>query len=633
MEINNGKQLTYSVSYNGQTMVEPSQMGFELVREKAMGGDFRLLEQPKVERKTDNWTPVVALKHKQVKAEWNEATLRLQEDGRDYRRMDLQVRVYNDGVAFRYQLFDRHQIGQRYIQRECTDFTIPAGSNVWMGRHKGRYKGSQETEFYKFPIDSVTQETVALLPFLVEVNKNAYMALMDANVDDYPGYFIGARKPRVLTTKLAPMPEPDPKDMKRQGQNDEGIKARFFGSKWTPWRVLMIADNAGKLIESEIIRNLNPECAIKDPSWIKPGMSAWDHWWSGEVKMEMPVLKEYIDFAAAQGWPYMLVDWQWYGKYNKSSADPRTTAEQIDMPELVQYAKERNVRLWVWLYCTDITHNSMYDEAFALFEKWGLAGVKIDFMDRMDQDMTRWYRLICQKAAEHHLMVDFHGAYRPDGIERTYPNLLTREGVLGEEYYKFSTRMTPEHNTTLPFTRMLAGPMDYTPGGFLNDLTSNLTAEELDKMNRNKSIIPARVFNTRAAELSKFIIYESPYMVVSDHPKHILGQPGADFLKVVSTTWDDTRFLGGYPGEYCAIARQKDGVWYIGVLNNSQRRRVQLDLSELPGIGTSLEYWADTKKSDRQPTMVEHKTVKLNMQKPLTIDLAAAGGYVAIVKQ
>ena len=302
------------------------------------------------------------------------------------------------------------------------------------------------------------------------------------------------------------------------------------------------------------------------------------------------------------------------------------------MPELIQYAKERNVRLWVWLYCTDITHNNSYDEAFALYEKWGLAGVKIDFMDRMDQDMTRWYKMICQKAAEHHLIVDFHGAYRPDGIERTYPNLLTREGVLGEEYYKFSTRMTPEHNTTLPFTRMLAGPMDYTPGGFLNVPFSSYTEEEINTMNKNKSVIPARVWNTRCAELAKFVVYESPYMVVSDHPKNVLGQPGSDFLKVVPTTWDDTRFLDGYPGEYVAVARQKDGVWYIAVLNNSQRRKVSLDLSFLPAGQYQLTYWKDGKKADKQFTDLEHKSVKFNAQKPLVIDLAGSGGYVAIIK-
>lgn len=621
MVVENGDKLSYSVSYQDQPMVEPSHLGFDLKGEKPMGESFQLVSQPRIEHKTERWTPVVALKHHVVDAEWNEATFQLKEKGNDFRRMDLQVRVYNDGVAFRFQLFDRHAIGSRYITQENTEFAIPAGAQVWLAQHRGRYQGSQEVNFKKTSIDSISTQTVAQLPFLIEVSPSAYMAIMDANVDDYPGFFIGAKSPRVLTAKLAPM----------LGEPESGVKAQFDGEKWTPWRVLMIGSQAGKLIESEIVRNLNPPCALKDVSWIKPGMSAWDHWWSGEVKMDMPTIKQYIDLAAAQGWPYMLIDWQWYGAYNKTSADVTTPAKQLDMQELVNYAKARYVRLWLWLYSSDITHNSIYEKAFPLYEKWGIAGIKIDFMNRMDQDMTRWYKKICQKAAEHHLMVDFHGAYRPDGIQRTYPNLLTREGVLGEEYYKFSTRVTPEHNVNLAFTRLLAGPMDYTPGGFLNTRFEDLPAEKQEKLKAGKTIIPAVVFNTRAAELAKFVVYESPFMVVSDHPKHILGQVGADLLKKVPTTWDDTRFLCGQPGEYVALARQKDGVWYVGVINNSSQRSIKLDLRFLPKGEYRLECWKDGNKANKRPTDCQHEIRKVSSSRPLLVKMSQAGGFVGIL--
>ena len=255
--------------------------------------------------------------------------------------------------------------------------------------------------------------------------------------------------------------------------------------------MILVGDNPGRFIESEIVQALNPPCAIEDTSWIRPGMSAWDHWWSGEVKMEMPVVKEYIDFAAKQGWPYMLVDWQWYGPFNTPDADITRTAPQIDMPELLAYAKERGVRLWLWLYSSDVTRNDAFEEAFALYAKWGVAGVKIDFMDRHDREIVNWYRRIAAAAAKNRLMLDFHGAYAPDGIERTYPNLLTREGVLGEEFSKFSRSITPDHNVTLAFTRMLAGPMDYTPGGFLNVAASDFKMQS-----------PTLVMNTRARSSS-----------------------------------------------------------------------------------------------------------------------------------
>jgi alpha-glucosidase len=205
-----------------------------------------------------------------------------------------------------------------------------------------------------------------------------------------------------------------------------------------PWRVLMIGETPGTLIESEIIQNLNEPCAIKDPSWIKPGMCAWDHWWSGEVKMEMPVIRQYIDLASSMGWPYMLVDWQWYGKFNDPGADITKWAPQIDMPEIIRYAASKNVKIIVWLYSSDANRNSAFRKAFPLYRQWGLAGIKIDFMDRDDQQMVNWYRDIIKCTAENHLLVDFHGAYKPDGIIRTWPNMITREGVMGNEYYKFS---------------------------------------------------------------------------------------------------------------------------------------------------------------------------------------------------
>lgn len=384
----------------------------------------------------------------------------------------------------------------------------------------------------------------------------------------------------------------------------------------------MIGDTPGTLIQSEIIQNLNDPCAIKDPSWIKPGMSAWDHWWSGEVKMEMPVIKQYIDLASEMGWPYMLVDWQWYGKFNVAESDITQWAPQIDMPEIISYGRSKNVKIIVWLYSSDVNRNSAYKKAFPLYEKWGIAGIKIDFMDRDDQQMVNWYHDIIECAAENHLMVDFHGAYKPDGIIRTWPNMITREGVMGNEYYKFSDKMSPEHNVKLAFTRMLAGQMDYTPGAFLNVTRAQY-----------KNQTPAVVWNTRAAELSKFIIYESPLTVVCDHPDNILNQPGADFLKVVPTVWDDIKFLGGYPGDYVAIAKRSGDIWYLGVMNNSKRKDVEIKLDFLPEGNYEALTWADTKKSDRDPKDIKISNQPVKAGRILKITMADDGGFVAVIKR
>jgi alpha-glucosidase len=382
----------------------------------------------------------------------------------------------------------------------------------------------------------------------------------------------------------------------------------------------MIGDSPGRLIESEIIQNLNPPCAIADPSWIKPGLSAWDHWWSGEVKMEMPVIKEYIDFASEMGWPYMLVDWQWYGPFNQAEADICTPAPQINMPEILSYAYSKNVRLWLWLYSTDVNRNDAYKKAFPLYRKWGVAGIKIDFMDRDDQEMVNWYRDIIRCAADHHLLVDFHGAYKPDGIIRTWPNMLTREGVMGNEYYKFGKRMSPEHNVKLAYTRMLAGQMDYTPGGF-----NNVTAEDF------KEQTPTLVANTRAAELAKFVIYESPYTVFCEHPKYVLGKPGVDFLQLVPSVWDDIRFLSGDPDTYVALAKQSGDLWYIGVLNNSQEREVTLSTAFLPAGKYTIRIWEDAKDANTKPQNIKKITETIKAGKPLKVKMAKAGGYVAVI--
>lgn len=614
MEVRNEETLSYSVVYKGKVLVADSPLGFEFKNEKPMQGNFALLNSPQAEAKSESWTPVVKNKHAEAQLRWNEMTFNLEEKGGSRRRMDFVVRVYDEGVAFRYQLYGGRKIGNRQITKELTGFSLPANATGWAAKYKRNYTSSQESEFVKTTLNHLPVDTVAGLPFLVEVDKQNYVAITEACIDDYPGFYIGKGNStqegnQVLATRLSPLP----------GEKEEGVKARFFEKMATPWRVILVGNHPGKFIETELIHGLNPPCAIEDTSWIKPGMCAWDHWWSGEVKMEMDVIKEYIDFAAEQGWPYMLIDWQWYGPYNKAHADITKPAPQLNMPEILEYARSKNVRCWLWLYCTDVNKNDSYKEAFALYEKWGIAGIKIDFMDRDDQEMVNWYHRIIKEAAKHKLMVNFHGAYKPDGIERTYPNLLTREGVMGGEYSKFSKRVTPEHNVTLAFTRMLAGPMDYTPGGFLN-----VPMEGFKPQN------PTTVPNSRCAELSKFVIYDSPLTVMCEHPKYVLGQPGADFLKIVPTVWDDTRFLDGYPGEYIVMAKRSGKQWFIGAMNNRMKRIVEIETSFLPSGEYELEYWADAKNADKKPTEVSKKKVRFAAGKSLSIKMVSGGGYVGV---
>ena len=609
--VDNGEKISYSVKFNDQMIVNPSQLGFEFLGEPAMNGNFAIIGQ-KTETINETWQPVVKSKHAQVLNNCTELQLTLKEKSGLMRQMELFVRAYNDGVAFRYKLYRSARAGNRQITKELTTFNIPNDPKSWIVEYGG-YSSSNEGEFKEHKLSYLTEKSVAGMPLLMDYGNNCWVAITEAKIDNYSAFYIGTTgKTNELSTKLVPLP----------GEAESAVKVRFADEVYTPWRVLMIGNNPGKLIESEIVQNLNDPCAIKDPSWIKPGISAWDHWWSGEVKMEMPVIKQYIDLAAAMGWPYMLVDWQWYGPFNSPEADITKWAPQINMPEIIAYAKSKNVKIILWIYSSDVNRNSAYKTALPLYKQWGAAGIKIDFMDRDDQEMVNWYHDIIKCAADNQLLVDFHGAYKPDGIIRTYPNMITREGVMGNEYYKFSTKMSPEHNVKLAYTRMLAGQMDYTPGAFLN-----VTKEQY------KNQTPAVVWNTRAAELSKFVIYESPLTVVCDHPDNILNKAGADFLKIVPTVWDDIKFIGGTPDSYIALAKRSNDTWFVGIMNNSVGKKISFTLDFLPEGTYEMSSWADGKNANKDPKELQVKKQTVKKGNSIKIALANNGGFVATIKK
>ncbi len=264
------------------------------------------------------------------------------------------------------------------------------------------------------------------------------------------------------------------------------------------------------------------------------------------------------------------------------------------MPELLRYAKEKNVKIWLWAHWTSV--DKYMDRAFPLYEKWGIAGVKIDFMNRDDQWMTSWYRRVVAMAAEHHLMIDYHGAFKPDGLRRTYPNLMTREGVMGKEYLKVSARVTPAHNATLPFTRMLAGPMDYTPGAFGNSNLKNFVAQ---------SVMPMGL-GTRAHELALFVVFESPFEMVADYPEHYKGQSEFEFIKRVPSTWDEVHAIGGVPMEWISLARRSGKDWYVGSLTNWDERDVKVPLDFLGDGKYVAEIYADAPDAARRKRRIRH---------------------------
>jgi len=409
--------------------------------------------------------------------------------------------------------------------------------------------------------------------------------------------------------------------------DNPGVAVEAAAPVTTPWRVLMIGDEPGRLIESNIILNLNPPSKIADTSWIRAGKSAWD-WWSGEAApsvsfktgMNTATMKHYIDFASESGFPYMLIDAGWAAVPNSKPDDYGQLADithvtpAIDMPELLRYAKEKNVKLWLWSHWTSV--DKYMDEAFPLYEKWGIAGVKIDFMNRDDQWMVDFYHRVVELAAAHHLMIDFHGAYKPDGLRRTWPNLITREGVMGKEYLKWSARTTPVHNTTLPFTRMLAGPMDYTPGAFGNGNREKFIARQVEPMG----------LGTRAHELALYVVFESPLEMVSDYPEHYQGQRDFDFIKRVPSTWDEVKVISGRPAESITLARRSVRDWYVGSLTNWDERTVKVPLSFLGDGEYVAEIYADAPDAAEEATHTTFSKLNVNSRTVLDVHMVSGGG-------
>jgi alpha-glucosidase len=612
--------LGYAVQFRGETMIKESKLGLEFSGGQTLGPGMHLSgSQP--ENMDEDYTVPVG-KTRTVHNHYN--GVRAEFANADGHKLTIEVRSFDDGVAFRYSVPQQPGLGKVSITREDTEFTYSKDAVTYPLILNG-YESSWEDEYQLRHVGGLHPDWIIGLPYLANEPGIGWLAITEADIDNYAGMYL-RKEPRfggfTLTADLAPH--------RNEGgvAEPEDVKVETETPFSSPWRVFMIADEPSKLIESNIVLNLNPPSKIADTSWIQPGKSAWD-WWSGEAApsvhfktgMNTATMEHYIDFASASGFPYMLIDAGWAlapgrkGPQDYAAvADITQVTPGIDMPELLRYAKEKNVKLWLWAHWTSV--DKYMDQAFPLFEKWGIAGVKIDFMNRDDQWMVNWYRHVAATAAEHHLMVDFHGAFKPDGLRRTYPNVMTREGVMGKEYLKWSAQVTPAHNATLPFTRMLAGPMDYTPGAFGNTDLKNFIPRQFEPMG----------LNTRAQELALYVIFESELEMVSDYPERYAGQKEFAFLKRVPCTWDEVHAIGGEPMQWISLARRSGRDWYVGSLTNWDQRDIQVPLSFLGPGKYEAEIYADAPDAATEAThtTLTHQAVDRNTV--LDVHMVSGGG-------
>jgi alpha-glucosidase len=611
--------LQYAVEFHGQLMLKRADLGLKLVGQPALGPGMHL-KASHPESVDETYTIPVG-KTREVRNHYNG----VQADFEDAsgRKLTVEVRAFDDGVAFRYRVPEQPALKQARIESELTRFTYAKDSESYPLILDG-FQSSWEDEYQLRNVSGLHNDWLIGLPFLANVPNVGWMAITEADIENYAGSYMrktGGFLGLEMQTVLSPHED-------HKGTIDPSYAVEVTAPFASSWHVLMIADEPGRLIESNIVLNLNPPSKIADTSWIKAGKSAWD-WWSGqaapgvsfETGMNTATMKHYIDFASKSGLEYMLIDAGWAAAAERKGpddyaalADITKVAPEIDMPELLRYSKEKNVKLWLWAHWTSV--DKYIDQAFPLFEKWGIAGVKIDFMNRNDQWMTDWYRQVAAKAAEHHLMIDFHGAFPPDGLRRTYPNVMTREGVLGKEYLKMSARTTPAHNATLPFTRMLAGPMDYTPGAFGNSNLKNFVVQSKMPMG----------LGTRAQELALYVIFESPLEMVSDYPEHYAGQKEFKFIERVPATWDAVHAIGGQPMEWISVARRSGKDWYVGSLTNWDERDMKIPLDFLGNGPYEAEIWADAPDAAQEATHTTVSVQPVNRTTVLNVHMAPGGG-------
>ncbi|MGA3164609.1 MAG: glycoside hydrolase family 97 protein [Terriglobia bacterium] len=609
-----GMRAYYRITYRGVAVLTDSPLGLDFDGASPLDHDFEIIDTDQHSH-ADAWTnPFGAQRN--IPDHYNQLRVSLQEKQPPGRRVDLIFRAYNEGAAFRYFLPQQPALEKFTLLAENTGFYFAREVSAF-ALNLGRFNTSNEGEYGPTKLNLIKPSSIINLPLLVKIPGGPWVGLLEADLTDYAGMYVGGVPgfENALVSRLSPS----------RDRMDQAV----LGStpKTSPWRVLLINDRPGGLIESNyLILNLSAPSALADTSWIEPGKAAWD-WWSGSFArnvsfqpgMNTATMEHYVDFAAEHHLEYMLVDAGWYPAKDYTHPDDILSyVPEVNVPEIIAHAKQKGVKVLLWVYWGAM--DKQMDEALDLYAKWGAAGIKVDFMDHDDQQMVNFYERLVRKAAEHHLVVDLHGAYKPTGLRRTYPNLLTREGVMGMEYSKWSDRVTPEHDVTIPFTRMLAGPMDYTPGCFNNATREQFKPRNLEPMCQG----------TRAHQLAMYVVFESPLVMLSDYPEDYDHNPGMEFLDKVPTVWDETKVLNGEPARYVTIARRHGDTWYLGAMTNWDARDLEIPLGLLGAGEYEAQIFADGTDADKVATSLAISRKKMKMADKLTLHLAPGGGAAVI---
>jgi alpha-glucosidase len=613
----------YSIVYKNKTLIDYSPLTLDFDN-----GTFQKsikFNKPIFKDTTEEYDLLLG-KTSHVVAHYKEMLLAFEETVVPKRKINIDVRVFNDGLAFRYEFPQQQNWTSFQLLDEHTTFKI-SGDPTVRTLLLPNYTSSHEGFYTVTPFSKLTADTLMDMPTLFEYQDNIYMAITEAALLDYAGMYLSKHND-MLISKLSPLPK------------QTAIKVKANLPHKSPWRVMLISDHVGALIESNIITSLNEPCKIKDVSWIKPGKTTFP-WWNGNVTPDtlnapgnnFVTAQYYIDFCARNHIEYhSVVEYglhQWYVDDGVSfmpgpHSDVTKPVPGLNMKEICDYAASKGVGVRVWVHWWALYPK--LDSAFDVFEKWGLKGMMVDFMDRDDQEMVNIQTEILQKAAAHHLHIQFHGAYKPTGINRTYPNEFTREGTLNYEADKWTDGgLSPDHDINMPFTRMLAGSTDYHLGGF--------RAVPADQFKTPHYTAPL-VLGTRCHMLAMYVVLENYLQMVCDYPAAYEDQDGFEFIKAIPTTWDEIKVLDAKPGEFITIARRKNNDWYVGTITNHIAREITIPLNFLSDGNYTATIYTDANDVNENPNHLNKETKTVTNKDVLNLKVASGGGEVIqIVKQ
>jgi alpha-glucosidase len=620
LEVDAGAKLEWSVRFNGKQIIVPSPVSMTLETGEILGDNAEIKTAD--EESIDTRFNAINYRRKVVSDLCNQLTLNCKND------YGIIFRVYNDAVAYRF--FTKKK-GEIIIRNEEANFNFPEDYKAfipiqWDYRDGKIFNSSFEALYREIKISQFPRDSLAFLPLLVDLGNNIKAEVLEVDLEDYPGMYLDLNK---TGQGFKGVFAPYPLEIYIRGINIIPSRraeyiARTGGTRSFPWRAVVITSRDKDLLNCDIVQKLASPNRLEDISWIEPGQVSWD-WWNDmnithvdfKAGINTPTYKYYIDFASANNIPYIILDAGW-----TTEQDLTKTRPDIDLEELTAYGKQKKVGIILWASWKAV--QQQMEKAFPFFAELGIKGFKIDFIDRDDQVAVASVYEIARLAAQHHLLIDYHGIFKPTGLQRTYPNVVGWEGVKGMENVKWANEDVPRYDVTLPYIRNLSGPMDYTPGAMRNSNQANF--RPINSMPMSKG--------TRCHQLAMYVIFEVPLQMLSDNPTiYMKEQECTDFITKVPTSFDETVPLDGKVAEYVAIARKKDNTWYVGAMTNWSRRELILDFSFLEEGDYEGVIFKDGINADRDATDYKKEVIKIRSGDKLTINLSNGGGWAARIEK